>query len=145
MQMSFTPMSSSKHELRWRAGGCHCGAVRYEVLCAEEVEAMSCNCSICAMTGYLHLIVDKPHFRLLKGEENLTPYTFNTRTAKHLFCKTCGVKSFYFPRSHPDGVSVNYRCLDGVPISAAHVTPFDGQNWEESARGLSAHSSQDGI
>ncbi len=106
--------------------------------------SMSCNCSICAMTGYLHLIVDKPHFRLLKGEENLTLYTFNTRTAKHLFCKTCGVKSFYFPRSHPDGVSVNYRCLDGAPIGAAHITPFDGQNWEESARGLSAHNIQDG-
>ncbi len=138
-------MSSFKDELRWRTGGCHCGAVRYEVLCSDAAEVMSCNCSICAMTGYLHLIVDKAHFKLLKGNENLTLYTFNTGTAKHLFCKTCGVKSFYIPRSHPDGVSVNYRCLDGAPINAAIVTPFDGQNWEESARGLSAPSTQDGI
>ena len=130
--------------MRWRAGGCHCGAVRFEVLSPKAVEVMSCNCSICAKTGYLHLIVEKRHFRLLKGEEHLTLYCFNTGTAKHLFCKTCGVKSFYFPRSHPDGVSVNYRCLDDAPISTARIAPFDGQNWEESAQSLTTHGTQDG-
>ena len=142
--MSFTRMSSLGAELRWRAGGCHCGAVRLEVLSPETVEVMSCNCSICAKTGYLHLIVEKRHFRLLKGEEHLMLYCFNTGTAKHLFCKTCGVKSFYFPRSHPDGVSVNFRCLDDAPISTARIAPFDGQNWEESAQSLSTHGTQDG-
>jgi hypothetical protein len=112
--------------------------VRFEVLCAQDVEVSSCNCSICAMTGYLHLIVEKPRFRLLEGEDSLTAYSFNTGTAKHVFCKTCGIKSFYFPRSHPNGVSVNYRCLDEAPLADAHVSPFDGQNWEESIHALSA-------
>lgn len=137
-------MSSSQAELSWRAGGCHCGAVRFEVLCAQEVEVSSCNCSICAMTGYLHLIVEKPRFRLLEGEESLTAYSFNTGTAKHVFCKTCGIKSFYFPRSHPNGVSVNYRCLDEAPLADAHVSPFDGQNWEESIHALSAGTPANG-
>jgi hypothetical protein len=140
--MNFTPMSSLGAELRWRAGGCHCGAVRFEVLSAEAVEVMSCNCSICIKTGYLHLIVEKPRFRLLKGQENLTLYTFNTGAAKHLFCKTCGVKSYYVPRSHPDGVSVNYRCLDQAALDVVRITPFNGQNWEDSARSLQPRSPQ---
>jgi centromere protein V len=142
--MSFMPMCSSKAEMSWRSGGCHCGAIRFEVLCAQAVEVSSCNCSICAMTGYLHLIVEKQHFRLLKGEHDLTAYTFNTGTAKHVFCKRCGVKSFYYPRSHPDGLSVNYRCLDEARMTDAHVTPFDGQNWEDSIQTLSALSTQNG-
>jgi hypothetical protein len=90
-------------------GGCHCGRVRFEVDAPAAIEVLDCDCSICRMTGYLHLIVAKPEFRLLRGADELTSYQFGTRTARHLFCKHCGVKSFYVPRSHPDGISVNAR------------------------------------
>jgi len=110
-------------------GGCHCGAVQFEVEAPERVEATDCNCSICAKFAYLHLVVPKSKFRFLKGEENLTAYTFNTGVAKHLFCRICGVKSFYVPRSNPDGYSVNVRCLDPQPKELV-VIPFDGRNWE---------------
>ena len=126
-------MASSTAGMHWKAGGCHCGAVRFEVLCSDAVALSDCNCSICGKTGFLHLIVEQARFRLLKGKEQLTTYTFNTGTAKHLFCKICGVKSFYVPRSHPDGISVNYRCLDAGDLAAAQITPFDGQNWEQTA------------
>ena len=96
----------------WRAGGCHCGAVRFEAKLAEPAIAQTCNCSICEKTGFIHLIVPGSAFRLLTGEDGLTVYTFNTKTAHHLFCSVCGVKSFYRPRSNPDGWSVNARCLD---------------------------------
>jgi hypothetical protein len=92
-------------------GGCHCGAVRFRVM-VEKYEAISCNCSICTKKGFLHLIVPAENFTLLKGENSLTNYQFNTGKAKHLFCKNCGIHSFYRPRSHPDGFSVNLRCLD---------------------------------
>ncbi len=113
---------------RWRAGGCHCGAVRFEALLADRVEAVTCNCSICAMTGFVHVIVPESRFRLLSGEDHLTSYGFNTRTARHLFCRTCGVKSFYRPRSNPDGWSVNARCLDAPPDLI--LGEFDGRDWE---------------
>jgi hypothetical protein len=112
-------------------GGCHCGAVRYEVDAPENIEVTECNCSICSKTGYLHLIVPKSRFRLLSGEENLTLYTFDTHEAKHLFCKTCGIKSFYIPRSHPDGFSVNARCLDEGTVRSMQVEQFDGKHWED--------------
>lgn len=112
-------------------GGCHCGAVRYEVDAPAEIEVTECNCSICSKTGYLHLIVPKSRFRLLSGEENLTLYTFDTHEAKHLFCKICGIKSFYIPRSHPDGFSVNARCLDEGTVQSMQVEQFDGKHWEE--------------
>ena len=112
-------------------GGCHCGAVRFEVDAPAELDVDDCNCSICSKSGYLHLIVPKSRFRLLQGEGNLETYTFDTHEAKHLFCKTCGIKSFYIPRSHPDGYSVNARCLDGATIAAMNITPFDGKNWEK--------------
>jgi hypothetical protein len=104
--------------------------VRFEVDAPAAIEVTECNCSMCAKTGYLHLIVPKSRFRLLRGGDALTTYTFNTGTAKHLFCKVCGIKSFYVPRSHPDGYSVNVRWLD--PGSVAHMTvqQFDGANWE---------------
>ena len=88
------------------------------------------------MTGFLHLIVPKDRFRLLRGAESLTEYTFNTGVAKHLFCRRCGIKSFYVPRSHPDGISVHARCLDPSTITAMHITPFDGRNWETARSGL---------
>jgi hypothetical protein len=117
--------------MKWRKGGCHCGAVAYEVLAPDEVELIACNCTICAMTGYQHLIVPKERFRLLSGKRKLTNYTFETGAAKHFFCSVCGVKSFYVPRSHPDGYSVNFRCLDAETFTSVLTTDFDGRNWEQ--------------
>lgn len=111
-------------------GGCHCGAVRFQVQAPAALLVQSCNCSVCDKTGFLHLLVSRSRFQLLRGEDNLTTYTFNTGTAKHLFCKTCGIKSFYVPRSHPDGYSVNARCLDGIDLAQVAIEPFDGRNWE---------------
>ena len=110
-------------------GGCHCGKVRFEVRVPAKPEILDCNCSICSKTGFLHLIVSKRNFKLLSGGDVLKSYTFNTGTAKHLFCSVCGVKSFYVPRSHPDGYSVNVRCLD-EPIPDMVVKKIDGRNWE---------------
>ena len=118
------------------AGGCHCGAVRFEVEAPARVEVHECNCSICRPCAYLHLIVPRERFRLLRGEDALSTYTFNTGAAKHLFCRVCGVKSFYVPRSHPDGVSVNLRCLDEGSVDHVSVLPFDGRNWEEARAAL---------
>jgi hypothetical protein len=111
-------------------GGCHCGRVRFEALAPEKPEIMDCNCSICSKTGFLHLIVSKSDFTLVSGGEALTTYAFNTGTAKHLFCSSCGIKSFYVPRSHPDGYSVNVRCLD-EPIPDMVLVQIDGKNWEQ--------------
>lgn len=122
-------------------GGCHCGAVRFEIDAPEHIECADCNCSICAKSGFLHLILPKSKFHLLSGEDNLTTYTFNTGVAKHTFCKTCGVKPFYIPRSNPDGVDVNVRCLDSRPPQLT-IEPFDGQNWEQHAHKV-AHLSQE--
>ena len=115
-------------------GGCHCGAVRFEVDAPAELELSECNCSICSRSGYLHLIVPRERFRLLRGEEELGCYRFGTGVARHLFCRTCGIKSFYVPRSHPDGVSVNARCLDEGTVTATRLRAFDGRNWEQAAR-----------
>jgi hypothetical protein len=112
-------------------GSCHCGAVCYEVEAPADLEVSGCNCSICSRAGYLHLIVPKSGFRLLCGEDNLATYTFDTHEAKHLFCRACGIKSFYIPRSHPDGVSVNARCLDEATINSMTVEPFEGRNREQ--------------
>ena len=119
-------------------GGCHCGKVRFEVTAPKELKVTECNCSICRMSGYLHLIVKKDQFRLLQGTDILTTCTFNTGTAQHLFCSACGVKSFYVPRSHPDGYSINARCLDAGTISNMVITSFDGQNCEANIEGLRA-------
>ena len=112
-------------------GGCHCGRVRIEVTAPATLQVTECNCSICSKSGYLHLIVPAECFKLLSGRESLTTYSFNTRTAKHLFCCVCGIKSFYVPRSHPDGFSVNARCLDPETIKDIAVTQFNGREWEK--------------
>jgi hypothetical protein len=112
-------------------GGCHCGKVRFEVDAPADLEVLDCNCSICSKTGYLHLIVPRKRFRLLGGEEALSTYTFNTGAAKHYFCATCGIKPFYVPRSHPDGYSVNTRCLDPGTVRSVAITQCDGRNWEQ--------------
>lgn len=111
-------------------GGCHCGRVRFELDAPARLQVIDCNCSMCAKSGYLHLIVPKERFRLLSGAEALTTYEFNTRTARHLFCSVCGVKSFYVPRSHPDGYSVNARCLDEGTVEEMSIVRSDGKNWE---------------
>jgi hypothetical protein len=117
--------------MRTHQGGCHCGKVRFEVDAPADLEVMECNCSMCSRSGYLHLTVPAERFRLLSGAETLTTYTFNTKTARHLFCSVCGVKSFYVPRSHPDGFSVNVRCLDQSTIQSIDVRRIDGKNWEQ--------------
>lgn len=117
-------------------GGCHCGAVRFECDAPADWRPLSCNCSICSRSGYLHVIVPQAAFRLLKGSDDLSCYTFNTGIAQHLFCRRCGVKSFYVPRSHPDCYSVNARCLDGVDPEALVPIPFDGRNWQQAAEKL---------
>ena len=113
------------------AGGCHCGRVRFEVMAPAQIEVGDCNCSMCSRTGYLHLVVKKEQFRLLSGEDALTNYQFNTKTAKHYFCSHCGIKSFYVPRSHPDGYSVNARCLDEGTVTGMTYRKIDGRNWEK--------------
>ena len=120
-------------------GTCHCGAVAFEVEAPERLLAQRCNCSICTKSGFLHLIVPKSRFRLLRGESALATYTFNTGVAKHYFCKTCGVKPFYVPRSNPDGIDVNVNCLDPLPADLT-IEPFDGQNWEANAARLAGLS-----
>jgi hypothetical protein len=110
-------------------GGCHCGAVRFQVT-VDHHQVDDCNCSICQKKGFLHLIVPKDKFKLLKGEDVLTTYTFNTGIAQHKFCRICGIHSFYIPRSHPDCIDVNVRCLDGNVINNFEIVPFDGLNWE---------------
>jgi hypothetical protein len=124
------------------SGGCHCGRVKFEVEAPAKIEALECNCSICSKCGFLHLIVSKSHFYLLQGSEFLSTYRFNTETAKHLFCKVCGVKSFYVPRSNPDGYSVNVRCLDPTSITTLTVRPFNGKNWEQNAAALAEMSKE---
>ena len=122
-------------------GSCHCKAVTFEVEAPEQLEVDDCNCSICSKSGFLHLIVPLSKFTLLSGEEALSTYTFNTGVAKHTFCKMCGVKPFYTPRSNPDGMCVNARCLD-TPARSISITPFDGRNWEQHAHKL-AHKSKE--
>jgi hypothetical protein len=114
---------------RMMEGSCHCGAVRFRV--AADLDRVTlCNCSMCTMKGFLHLIVAPEQFELLNGADDLATYRFNTRTARHTFCKVCGVHPFYVPRSDPDKIDVNVRCLDGVDLAAISVATFDGRNWE---------------
>ena len=122
-------------------GGCHCGRVRFEVEAPAQVVSHECNCSICFMAGYLHLIVPKSKFKLLSDVDELAKYTFNTRVAEHFFCPVCGIKSFYVPRSNPDGYDVNVRCLTPQP-EALIIEPFDGQDWERHAHEV-AHLSME--
>lgn len=123
------------------SGSCHCGAIKFEVEAPEVIEADYCNCSICAKSGFLHLTVPLSKFSLLSGEDSITTYVFNTGVAKHTFCKACGIKPFYTPRSNPDGIGINVNCLDTKP-EFVNITNFDGQNWEQHAHEM-AHKSQE--
>jgi hypothetical protein len=124
-------------------GGCHCGRVRFEVEAPPILEVQFCNCSICSMTSYLHLIVPRSAFHLLTSWDDIATYRFNTKVARHHFCKTCGIKSFYVPRSNPDGISVNARCLDPATVERMRVSSFDGRNWELHAGELAHLSHED--
>lgn len=119
------------------SGGCHCGRVRFEIEIPEKIDVHRCNCSICQKSGYLHLIVNADRFSLLKGKNNLVEYQFHTGVARHLFCGTCGIKSFYVPRSHPDSFSVNLNCLELPEDIELSIEDFDGRNWSENRSKIS--------
>jgi len=112
-------------------GGCHCGRVRFEVQAPARFRVSECNCSICSKSGYLHLVVPADRFTLVSGRKALTSYRFNTGVAQHLFCSVCRIKSFYVPRSHPHGISVNARCLDAGTVEDITIEPFNGREWEK--------------
>lgn len=117
-------------------GGCHCGRVKFEIKVPAQQIVHRCNCSICLKTGFLHVIVPKEQFRLLEGEADLAEYRFNTGVARHLFCRVCGIKSFYVPRSHPDGYSVNLNCVELPDDVQVTIEDFDGSNWRKSRGGM---------
>lgn len=126
---------SSKYKSVTYEGGCHCGAMRFQVV-VNNHKVDDCNCSICVKKGFLHLIVTQEQFNLLQGEDVLKTYKFNTGIAQHKFCGICGIHAFYIPRSHPDCIDVNVRCLDGNVIENFEIMPFDGANWEENIHKL---------
>jgi hypothetical protein len=111
------------------SGGCHCGRVKFELELPDKVIAHKCNCSICKKSGYLHLIVSLNRFNLLSGADSLVEYRFHTGVARHLFCGTCGIKSYYVPRSHPESFSVNLNCIDLPDEVGVAIQSFDGRNW----------------
>ena len=117
-------------------GSCHCGKVSFKVEAPAVLKASKCNCSICKACGFIHLIVKKEAFSLLSEEKDITTYSFNTHTAQHTFCKHCGIKSFYTPRSHPDGYSVNVNCLDLSTVKSIEYYDFDGAQWEKNVDDL---------
>jgi hypothetical protein len=112
------------------SGGCHCRRVRFRVTASLD-RVTDCNCSICSKKGFLHLIVPREQFELLSGADALSTYRFNTGVAQHTFCATCGIHPFYVPRSDPDKIDVNVRCLDGVDLAAITPHRFDGKDWEQ--------------
>ena len=119
------------------SGGCHCGRVRFEIEIPDKIDVHRCNCSICRKSGYLHLIVSADRFSLLKGKNSLVEYQFHTGVARHLFCGTCGIKSFYVPRSHPESFSVNLNCLELPEDIELSIEDFDGRNWSENRSKIS--------
>uniref|UniRef100_A0A665TBK5 Centromere protein V n=1 Tax=Echeneis naucrates TaxID=173247 RepID=A0A665TBK5_ECHNA len=125
-------VSIDRMDLVKHTGGCHCGAVRFQVWSSPDLHVFHCNCSICTKKQNHHFIVPKNAFTLLQGLDNLTTYTFNTHVAQHTFCKTCGVQSFYTPRSNPDGYGVAPHCLDPGTVRSVTVENFCGDKWEES-------------
>ncbi|XP_030445034.1 uncharacterized protein LOC115667616 [Syzygium oleosum] len=133
-------------ELLLHSGGCHCRRVRWEVEAPTSVVVWKCDCSNCSMRGNIHFIVPSERFKLLgNSDQYLTTYTFGTDTAKHTFCKVCGITSFYRPRSNPDGIAVTYRCVDPGTLAHVEIKQYDGKNWESSydATGISSYSKVD--
>uniref|UniRef100_I3MIR9 Centromere protein V n=1 Tax=Ictidomys tridecemlineatus TaxID=43179 RepID=I3MIR9_ICTTR len=115
-------------------GGCHCGAVRFEVWASADLHIFDCNCSICKKKQNRHFIVPASRFKLLKGAESITTYTFNTHKAQHTFCKKCGVQSFYTPRSNPGGFGIAPHCLDEGTVRSVVTEEFNGSNWEKAMK-----------
>jgi len=115
----------------WKKGSCHCNRVQFRFRSNFD-RVLRCNCSLCHMKGFLHIEIGQNDFELLKGQDDLSHYEFNTKTAEHFFCKVCGVQSFYVPRSDPDGYVVNATCVEGLDVGTLNIVEFDGQNWESS-------------
>ncbi|XP_062968142.1 centromere protein V [Cynocephalus volans] len=115
-------------------GGCHCGAVRFEVWASADLHVFDCNCSICKKKQNRHFIVPASRFKLLKGAESITTYTFNTHKAQHTFCKRCGVQSFYTPRSNPGGFGIAPHCLDEGTVRSVVTEDFNGSDWEKAMK-----------
>lgn len=116
-------------------GQCHCKKINFNFLCKEKVTLLECNCSICLPYRYLHLIIENKKFNLISDMNHLISYKFRTKVADHLFCKNCGIKSFYKPASHPNSVSVNYHSITNPP-KIKKIIPFDGKNWDEAVKNL---------
>jgi hypothetical protein len=114
-------------------GGCHCGAIRFSFHSKESAQIWKCNCSICDMIDYDHLFIKHDLFKLTSGKELIEKYVFETKSAKHYFCKLCGIKSFYQPRSHPDAYSIHLKCVDDPP-EINEIIYFDGKNFEDSIK-----------
>ncbi|MBT3983522.1 MAG: GFA family protein [Bacteriovoracaceae bacterium] len=124
--------------MNWKKGSCHCQKIQFEVFDSFK-KATICDCSICNMKGFIHLIVKKENFKLTTNTQELSNYQFGTKTAKHLFCPNCGISSYYAPRSHPDGYSVNLRCIEDIDISSVELINFEGKKWEENIAILKNH------
>ena len=112
----------SRPTLRY-AGACHCGAVRFAIE-TDFPELTTCNCSICKRKNASMVKVHESRFELLSGEDALTEYRFHTRTARHFFCRTCGIYPFHRKRVTPDFFGINVHCLEGfdpagIPVRAA--------------------------
>ena len=122
-------------------GSCHCKQNQFEVIGEKNIKVLDCSCSICSILNYKHYIVDKSQFKLLKGKKYLSTYTFNTNVAKHLFCKNCGIKSFYIPRSHPDSISVNLNCIHSKTINKVKIIKFDGKHWNKNINKIKSFGS----
>jgi len=122
-------------------GSCHCKQIQFEVIGEKNIKVLDCSCSICSILNYKHYIVDKSQFKLLKGKKYLSTYTFNTNVAKHLFCKNCGIKSFYIPRSHPDSISVNLNCIHSKTINNVKIIKFDGKHWKKNINKIKSFGS----
>ena len=122
-------------------GSCHCKQIQFEVLGEKNIKVLDCSCSICSILNFKHYIVDKSQFKLLKGKKYLSTYTFNTNVAKHLFCKNCGIKSFYIPRSHPDSISVNLNCIHSKTINKVKIIKFDGKHWNKNINKIKSFGS----
>ena len=131
---------NSMTERRRYEGSCHCGAVRFRLKTKPPRSVLRCNCSICELEDFLHWIIPVSEFEVIQG--SLTTYRFGTTVAQHTFCSVCGIKPFYYPRSNPDGVSVNVRCVDGLDWRKLDVTPFNGVQWEQNAASI-AHLSKE--
>lgn len=131
-------------ELVTHRGGCHCGTVTFEFDAGADVVLYRCNCSICRLQDPLHLIIPAGRFRLLSGGDTISTYTFNTGVAKHHFCSRCGIKSFYIPRTNPDGVSIDFRCVDSSTFGRIDIDDFDGENWDDHGHELAHLSRLDG-